>query len=268
MIDDPLNVYIFEPLRFFEGKLEAQKIRFAGEPALEHYLYWDIDTHRIAEPLIRLKQFLKIKPCALGELSSSDNGICHACEGYNFMRLDSTSDCLTCPAHAECFDGLFLTANEGFQKVYPQGSEVTIFRDDDKSLIPSDAFVACPKLGSVQPCLDGNQCLAGYEGNMCNQCSSGYFKTMDGQCNSCNISNSFFQNLTKIMILIGLLSIVYLIYKGFTYSQFHQYHSSTRSLLVLLIDFAVLFALIHRIFERSLRGSKAFEATFTIMRKY
>ena len=70
------------------------------------------------------------------------------------------------------------------------------------------------------------------------------------------------------MILIGLLSIVYLIYKGFTYSQFHQYHSSTRSLLVLLIDFAVLFALIHRIFEKSLRVSKAFEATFTFKRKY
>ena len=114
MTERPPVAYIFEPLRFFEGKLEAQKIRFAGLPALEHYLYWNIDTHRTAEPLIRLRQYLKIKPCPLGELSSSDNGICHACEGYSFMRLDNTSDCLTCPAHAECFAGFILAADEGF----------------------------------------------------------------------------------------------------------------------------------------------------------
>jgi len=173
-------------LRFANGLVDAPKIFIDSLPNVSVYVKVQVDHYNTNGSDSSSLVIIRADMVSCGpEQVVNVTGLCESCPGPSkYKRLPAPDAvpgkmileaCGTCPDNVfKCNGGFDITTKVGYQRLSTN----------------TDEYIQCPKLGKVQPCLEGDKCIEGHTGNLCSQCKASYFMNFDGQCIKCGDSTS------------------------------------------------------------------------------
>lgn len=149
----------------------------------------------------KVEVVLEFRKCSLGEFLVEDL-VCGQCP-FGTTHYDLTpnyqGECYPCSEGVQCLGGSMVVPQTGYFRLNPN----------------ADVTLECL---SRESCLGGtardgkvilNQCLFGYEGNLCANCIPGYGKTkFKGECLDCSVSASPYLLVILAIFIAGLLIII------------------------------------------------------------
>lgn len=138
-----------------------------------------------------------LRSCVVGEINSTDTGLCTPCPAGKYSLNLSDESCHVCMEGANCSGGSTIRVSSGYWRANTSSSKV----------------IKC----SEETCLGGSEeieCITGYTGPLCLQCdlSANYARASGGKCGVCPTSAA--SNLSALFgftVLTATYTLVFLI---------------------------------------------------------